>query len=238
MSTPLWNKKLKCPFCAFEFETTRMRSTVIKIKEKMTDFGNIYDGECAYFYAVTSCPQCTFSALNKDFDSIRAHYEPKVMDLCKAIVQSDRKKPDIFALGSMTPQTAILRHELAIAFTKKRSFKNLGTIAGLYMHLVWIYRLMGESEKEKTAMGEAAKAYEEFFEKGGDLPEKIGAPGVLYLIGELYRRQGLLKEARRFFERALANKEIRSFPMIANQARDMMMAAKEQMGQGQTEAEQ
>ena len=237
MPTPLWNKKLKCPFCQFEFETTRMRSTVIKIKEKMTDFGNIYDGECAYFYAVTACPRCTFAALNKDFDSIRAQYEPKLLELCKAISLSDKKKPDIFGLGSMTPQVAVARHELAIAFTKRRIYRNLGTLAGLYMHLVWIFRLMGDTEKEKAAMAEAAKAYEEFFEKGADLPEKLGAPGILYLIGELYRRQGLLKEARRFYERALASKEIKAFPFIADQARDMMMAAKEAMGQTAKEGE-
>lgn len=235
MSTPLWNKKLKCPFCHFEFESTRMRSSVIKIKEKMTDFGNIYDGECPYFYAVTACPQCTFAALNKDFDSIRAQYEPKVLELCKAITLSNKKKPDIFGLGSMTPQVAVARHELAVAFTKKRTYRDLGTLAGLYMHLVWIFRLMGATDKEKAAMAEAAKAYEEYFEKGADLPEKLGAPGILYLIGELYRRQGLLKEARRFYERALASKEIKSFPMIANQTRDMMMAAKEQMERTSTE---
>ena len=235
MSTPLWNKKLKCPFCAFEFETTRMRASVIKIKEKMTDFGNIYDGECAYFYSVTACPQCTFAAINKEFDTVKAQYEPKILEICKAIAKSDKKKPEMFALGHMTPQVAVLRHELAIAFTKKRIYKELGTLAGLFMHLVWIFRLMEDRDKEKAAMAEAAKAYEEYFEKGGDLPEKLGAPGVLYLIGELYRRQGLLKEARRYYERALASKEIKSFPFIANQTRDMMMAAKEQMEQSSAE---
>ncbi len=229
MSTPLWNKKLKCPFCAFEFETTRLRSSVIKIKEKQTDFGNIYDGECAYLYAVTVCPQCTFAALNKDFDTIRAGAEPMIMEVSRQIRQSAKKKPDIFALGSSTPEVAIKRHEMAITFMKIRKYGDLSTLAGLCLHLVWIYRMMKDYENEKKALAQAAKAYEEYFDKGNRLPENLGEPGVLYLIGELYRRQGLYKEARRYYEKSLASKEIRAFPRIAEMTRDMMFAAKQQM---------
>ncbi len=229
MATPLWNKKLKCPFCVFEFETTRLRSSVIKIKDKQTDFGSIYEGECPYLYAVTVCPQCTFAALNKDFDSIRAGAEPMIMEVSRQIRQSAKKKPNIFDLGISTPEVAIKRHELAITFMKIRKYGDLGILAGLYLHLVWIYRLMQDYENEKKAMAQAAKAYEEFFDKGNRLPENLGEPGVLYLIGELNRRQGLYKDARRFYERALASKEIRAFPRIAEMTRDMMYAAKQQM---------
>ncbi len=61
------------------------------------------------------------------------------------------------------------------------------------------------------------------------MPEKLGEPGVLYLIGELYRRQGLYKEARNYYGRAVMSKEIKSFPQIGNMARDMMQVAKDQM---------
>ncbi len=229
MSTPLWNKKIKCPFCTHEFETTRIRSSVIKIKDKQTDFGNIYEGECPYLYAVTVCPQCTFAALNKDFDTIRAGAEPMIMEVSRQIRQSAKRKPDIFALGNTTPEVAIKRHELAITFMKIRKYGDLGILAGLYLHLVWIYRLIQDYENEKRVMALTAKAYEDFFDKGNRLPENLGEPGVLYLIGELNRRQGLYKEARRYYEKALASKEIRAFPRIAEMTRDMMLAAKNQM---------
>jgi uncharacterized protein (DUF2225 family) len=230
MSTPLWNKKLKCPFCQTEFETTRLRSSVIRVKIKQTDFGNVYEGECAYFYAVTACPECTFAALNKDFEETKAGYEPKILEATKQIRKSLKAKPDIFKPGSMSPETAVKRHDLAIAFAKMRKYKNLASMAALRLHVVWILRLMGETEREKAALAEAASAYEEYFNKGGDLPEQLGEPGVLYLIGELHRRQGNYQEARRFYERSITSKEIKSFPRIAEMARDMMLAAKEQMG--------
>ncbi len=226
MNTPLWNKKLKCPFCRTEFETTRMRASVIKIKEKESDFGNIYEDECAYLYAVTVCPNCTYAARNEEFEKVRVEYEPKIMEATKKIRNSGKKKPDIFQLGSSTPEVAAKRHELAIAFLKRRNFLDRGALAGLYMHLVWIYRLSKDHEREMAVM---AEAYQDFHENGGDLPERLGEPGILYLIGELHRRQGLFKEARRFFERALASREIRNYPRIASMIRDMMLVAKAQM---------
>src|SRR5579859_6905130 len=163
MSEPLWNKKLKCPFCQTEFETTRMRSSAIKVREKQSDFGSVFDGACPYFYAITVCPNCTFAAQNKDFDSIRAQAEPKIMEASRRIVKSNPKKPDIFKLGPSTAEVAVKRHELAIVFSKMREYQDAGILPNLYLHIVWIYRLMGNSEKEKAALGHAATAYEEFF---------------------------------------------------------------------------
>ncbi len=229
MSNPLWNKKLKCPFCAGEFETTRMRSSAIKIKEKQSDFGSVYDGECPYLYAITACPFCTFASTNKDFDALRAGAEPKIMEASKKIRLLNAKKPEIFGLGPSTVEVAVKRHELAIAFSKIRAYQEAVIVPSLYLHLVWLYRMAGNKHKEMAAMAEAAKAYEEFLHKGSEMPENLGEPGILYLIGELYRRRDLFKESRRFYERALASREIRSFPRIAEMTRDMMMDAKEKM---------
>ena len=229
MSTPLWNKKLKCPFCKTEFETTRIRSSAIRVKETESDFGHIYEGECAYFYAVTVCPQCTFAALNKDFEGVRPQYEPKIMEASQKLRLSTKKRPDIFGLGTSTAPVAIRRHEMAVAFTQLRVYQDLNSLSVLYLHLAWLFRMIPDREKEMTAMAHAAKAYEDYHARGSDMPEHLGEPGVLYLIGELHRRQGLNKEARRYYERALASKEIKSFPRIAELIRDMMLVAREEM---------
>jgi uncharacterized protein (DUF2225 family) len=235
MSSPLWNKKIKCAFCGTEFETSRMRSSAIRVTEKESDFGSLYEGENPYFYSVTACPGCTFAAFNKDYDVLRFQAEPKILEATKKIRAAGLKKPDIFALGSMTPEAALKRHDLAIAFMKLRVYPNPGVLARLYLEKVWLYRLIKDFEKEKTAMAEAAQAYEDFHQKGNTMPENLGEPGVLYLIGELYRRRGLYKDARRFYEKALASKEIKAFPRIAEMTRDMMLSAKEQMIQAGTD---
>ena len=38
MSSALWNKKLSCPFCNGEFETTRLRASAIRVIEKHSAF--------------------------------------------------------------------------------------------------------------------------------------------------------------------------------------------------------
>jgi tetratricopeptide (TPR) repeat protein len=98
------------------------------------------------------------------------------------------------------------------------------------MHLVWIFRLAKDEEREKAAIAEAIKAYAEYYEKGDEMPEQLGEPGILYLMGELNRRLGQFREARRYYELALACKEIRSYPHIAGLTRDQILITKEQMG--------
>lgn len=227
MSEALWNYKLKCRFCDTEFETTRMRPSAIRVKEQESDFGNIYESECPYLYAITVCPTCTYAAKNKEFETVRVQSEAKIMAASKLLRQSTKPKPDIFGLGTSTPEVALKRYELAIAFFKMKYVKDLGGLANLYLQMVWLYRMLKNEEKEKLAIAQAITAYEEYLAKAYTLPENLGEPGVIYLIGEMHRRIGKHKEARRYFEQALASKEIRNYPRIADMIRDMMIVTKE-----------
>jgi hypothetical protein len=225
----LWNYKIKCPFCGTQFETTRMRNSSIRVKEQETDFSNIFEGECPYLYAVTVCPTCTFAAKNTDFEKIRVQAEAKIMSASKQLRASTRPKPDIFGLGPSTPEIAVKRYELVIAFYKMRYVMDLGVLANMYLQLVWLYRLMKNKEKEQLALAQAAAAYENYLAKAYNLPESLGEPGIIYLIGDMYRRMEKYKESCRFFEQALASKEIKDYPKIADMIRDMMMMTKEKL---------
>ncbi len=232
---PLYNYKIKCPFCETTFETTRMRPSTIRVKEQQTDFGSIFEGECPYFYAITVCPNCSFAARNSDFEKIRINAEAKIMAASKQLRASTKPKPNIFQLGPSTPEVAAKRFELAIAFYKMRYVVEMGVLANMYLHLVWIQRLSGNQEKEQTALLNAATVYEEYLAKAYTLPDTLGEPGVIYLIGELYRRQGKLKEARRLFESGLASKELREYPKIGEMIRDRIAEIKAEMEKtGQT----
>jgi uncharacterized protein (DUF2225 family) len=229
MSTPLWNKKMQCPFCSGDFESTRLRTSAIRVKEKHSDFGSIFEGESPYVYAITACPHCTIAARNEEFEKFNPSYEPKLMEVSRKLKDS-ASKPDLFQLGELSVDQAVRRHELAIAHHKFRAHSDSGELAGLWMHVAWMRRAQGDEEHEKLALAQAATAYQEFYEKGARLPEKLGEPGILYLLGELNRRQGKIKEARSYFSRALTSKELDAFPNIENLLREGMLTAKEQMG--------
>ncbi|MES2201260.1 MAG: DUF2225 domain-containing protein [candidate division FCPU426 bacterium] len=227
MSTPLWNKKLKCPFCGGEFETTRLRSSAVRVKEKQSDFGCVFEAENPYFYAITACPHCSVAARNEEFEKINASYEPKLIEVSKKLRQM-KDKPDVFQTGELSPEQAIRRHELAIAMHKYRGHAEAGELAGLWMHVAWIRRLQGDAEKERSALAAAEAAYLEFFEKGSKFPERLGEPGILYMIGEIQRRTGRLREARASFSRALYSKELASYPTVEGLLREGMLIAKEE----------
>jgi len=229
MSSALWNKKLACPFCNTEFETTRLRASAIRVKEKESDFGSVYEGPSPYYYSITACSGCSIAARNEEFEKFNGGYEPKLMEVSRKLKGSLSNKHEAFALGELTAEQAVKRHELAIAMHKFRAHADPGELAGLYMHVAWIYRASGNPAPERKALEAAAAAYEEFYEKGNKLPEKLGEPGILYLIGELMRRTGKVKEGRQFFSRALMSKELGAFPNIEHMLREGMLLAKDQM---------
>lgn len=229
MSSALWNKKVICPFCNAEFETTRLRASYIRVKDKQSDFGSIYEGPSPYYYSITACSGCSIAARNEEFEKFNASYEPKLMEVSKKLKGSVGTKHEAFTLGELTAEQAVKRHELAIAMHKFRAHADPGELAGLYMHVAWIWRAEGKSDSEHKALEAAAAAYQEFYEKGSRLPEKLGEPGILYLIGELYRRVGKVKEGRQFFSRALMSKELEAFPSIEHMLREGMLLAKDQM---------
>ncbi|HTB21392.1 MAG TPA: DUF2225 domain-containing protein [bacterium] len=230
MSTPLWNKKLVCAFCEHPFETRRVRQGALRVKEKWTDFGSLHEGLCPYYYAITACPKCLVAARNEEYDKLKAGYEPKLMEFSKR-ARSQPPKTDLAdpMSGDMGFELAVKRHELAIACHKLRAHGEPGELAGLWLHIVWMCRLKGDAGAEQAAMEQALAAYQVFFEKGDKLPEKLGEPGLLYLIGELSRRLGRFQQAREYYSRALSMRNLEDYPNIETLARDQMLVAKGQM---------
>jgi uncharacterized protein len=231
MSSPLWNKKFVCPFCAQEFATWRVRQGALRVKEKFSDFGALYEGVCPTLYAVTACPRCLVAARNEEFEKLKPDYEPKLMEFSRR-ARAQATRPDLGAGpdGVMAPAVAVKRHELAIACHKLRARAEPGELAGLWLHIVWLRRLEGDAGAEQRALESALEAYQMFYEKSDRLPERLGEPGVVYLIGELNRRLGRIQAAREHFSRVLSMKNLGDFPHVESLAREQMLVAK---GQGE-----
>jgi|SRR5665213_3833282 len=230
MSTPLWNKKLACPFCGHEFETRRVRQGALRVKEKWTDFGSLFEGVCPYYYSITACPRCFVAARNEEFEKIKPGYEPKLMDFSKR-ARLQAAKPELSPAfeGEFTVELAVKRHELAIACHKLRAHSEPGELAGLWLHVVWMWRLNGRAPEEQKALEQAFIAYQVFFEKGDKLPEKLGEPGVVYLLGELSRRLGRFREAREYYSKVLSMKTLSDYPNVEILVREQMLVVKGQL---------
>jgi len=219
MSEAIWFKEVKCAACDAVFKTPRIKSTHLKVKLGESDFHKVYEGINPILYAVTVCPECNYAQRNDDFDKITLEYHPEIIQIAKAIKASGKNVK--FPEGAdISVELAVKKHLLAITFYKHWKPENPLAIAGLYMHIVWMYREEGNREKELEFIPHALEYYIKTFEKGLQIPEKIGVPGIMYLIGELNRMLGKYPEAVNWFSKAVKADGIDNFPNIEHLARD------------------
>jgi uncharacterized protein (DUF2225 family) len=219
VSEPIWYKEVKCPACDAVFKTPRVKSTHLKVKLGEPDFHKVYEGISPLLYAVTVCPECNYAARNDDFDKVTLEYHPEIVQIAKAIKASG-KSVKFPVTADISVDLAVKKHLLAITFYRHWKPENPLAIAGLYMHAVWMYRESGNTEKEKEYLPLALEYYTKTFEKGIQIPEKIGEVGIIYLIGELNRMLGKYPEAVNWFSRVVKHDTIGNFPNIEHLARE------------------
>ena len=219
MGEPLWLKDVKCPACDFAFKTPRVKPSALKVKSSEPDFHKVYEEVNPLLYAVTACPNCNYAARNDDFDDKTLEYHPEILKLSAAIRES--KKNIVFPQVKETDtDTAVKKHLLAVTFAKQYKPEDPLTIAGLNMHIAWMYRENGNKEKDHEYLKAALEYYVKTFEKGNHIPEKIGVPGIMYLAGELNRVLGNYNEAVFWFSKTVQFDQISNFPNIEHLARD------------------
>ncbi len=219
LNDPIWMKEVQCKACDAKFKTARIKSSALKVKSMESDFHKVYENINPLFYAVTVCPECNYAARDEDFDKQELQYYPEVLNIALAIKQS-RKNVQFPCSRETNMEEAVKKHLLAIIFYKQFKPENPNTISGLYMHITWMYREAGLPEREKEYLQKALDYYIKTFERGSYVPEKIGEPGIIYMIGELNRRLGNYPEAVKWFSRGVKHAEIGAFPNIENMTRD------------------
>ena len=219
MTEPIWLKEVKCQACDAVFRTPRVKPSALKVKSSDPDFHKVYENINPLLYAVTTCSGCNYSARNDDFDSKTLEYHPEILKIASAIKETGKNVK--FSEGSdIDVETSVKKHLLAVFFAKHFKPEDPLTISGLYMHIAWMYREQGNREKDLEFQKMALEYYIKTFEKGSHIPEKIGEPGILYLIGELYRVLGNYAEAVNWFSRVIKHEQIGNFPNIENLTRD------------------
>jgi hypothetical protein len=94
------------------------------------------------------------------------------------------------------------------------------------MQLAWIFRALSNQKREESCLTKAAGVYEGLFQGGGDLPKKLGVPGVLFLLGDIHRRLRCYDKARYYYSRTLQTKELKSYPLVERRVREAIMLSR------------
>lgn len=191
----LFWKKMKCHVCSNDFESPRVRRSRYSVASVDTDFCTYYKGLNPLYYSVAVCPACGYAFTEnfkkpgkKEVEEMRAALSPPLEDL-----NTER-----------TFEMAVESFERAIASACLQKERN-ALLAGLHLHLAWVFRHAGKEAEEKEQLERALDSYAQAFEKDAEISNEAR---LLYLLGELNRRLDRPDEAVRWFSKVINDQSI------------------------------
>lgn len=194
----LFDKKCKCTICEHSFTTKKIRSRFVKLLHTDTDLCPTYSSpeDNPVLYYILVCPACGYS-FSDDFSP---YFPPGTKEVIQEKVCSNWT-PHSFS-NKRTIEDAIKTYKLAIYCATLKKEKHV-VQAGMYMRLGWLYRSIGNSEQEQRFMKLAIYEYSEAYSTQDYQGTQVSEVRILYLIGELSRRTGDIKEAGKNFSRVI-----------------------------------
>ncbi len=208
-----YEKNVICPICNGSFSLLKIRKSALRVVKTDDDFCNYYSHVNPIYYYVSICPHCYYAAPEIIFDKI-SYLEKKRL---KPALQAFKSSIDFW--GERSFEVAIVSLKLGIYCCEvRRTPKSI--IAGLCIRLAWLYRMNEAQEQEHYFLGQALCFYEEAFSSESFPIGGLSRAGVMYLIGELYRRMGELSIALMWISRAVEDPSIKSQPFINKKARE------------------
>ncbi|HHW71473.1 MAG TPA: DUF2225 domain-containing protein [Clostridiales bacterium] len=225
MNEYLMEKRVFCPLCQTSFNTTKVKTTKLRMIGRDTDFCTYYEDINPYFYEINVCPKCGFAFSDSHTGDILDEKREKF----KEIVSSKWTGRDFSGVRSI--EQAIETFKLAITSGEITGEKN-SKLAGLCLRLSWLYRIKKEKEEELRFMRWSAKLYEEAYQWEDFSDENAMELGtVLYLLGELNYRLEEYEKASKWFNVAFANSSEISASMM-DVIRDRWQDIKEDIREG------
>lgn len=214
MITPFYDKKVNCLYCEQTFTTKKVRSRFLRVKHVHSDFFQEFKDPVLnpYFYEVAVCPNCGF-AFTEQFST---HLSPNIKKTIEKGLR-DWKKQDFG--GERDIDTAIRTLKLGLLSATLKNEKHV-VIAGLCLRLAWLYRMKEDKEEEERFLNEALKQYKRSYEQADYLSTQMSDIRILYMIGELSRRVGKIKDAITYFSLVIQHENRELEKNIVNKARE------------------
>jgi len=216
----VWKKKMVCPVCAHEFESYNYKNKTQALKEKESDFHEIYEIFDPIIYDIIVCPSCFYASTVGEFEKLKAKdMETLFNEKRNSSFNYNRNRDFDMALES---------YDLAIECKKKMDKPNDALIANLYLKKAWIYRGLKEKNGEIKNLTEALHLYEKKYLTADSVGGSLSENGLAYLIGELARRSGDFNKAIKYFSIVLNSQEAKKEKYIYNLARMQYELLKEE----------
>lgn len=187
-----WEQEFNCPVCGKRFQSVRLFSDAIRIKDRDSDLKPTYDGVNALLFQPVTCPECLYTAFESDFEMSLGQKQKEMLTklfgklkvMLSVNLSKDRDLKDGASLFTIAAAvyTILERHLRA---------------AEAYLKLAWIFRDLNNHEEEMKALTGALKHFMESYTKE-ELSDEQQIM-VLFYLGELNARLSNKKEAVRWF---------------------------------------
>jgi len=187
-----WEKEFTCPFCGVVFRKKMVFYDAVRVRSRDPDLKPNYEGVNPLLYSVVSCPNCYFSTLEDDFEKIKLSQEKrtKVEEVLKNLREKLKLEEREDHIESVKRHTICALVYEALGDKKKTAVS--------YLRIAWLFRELGMRERERWAMEESLRFFEEFYRYSyyDDKEE----PMILFYLGVLNQMLGKKKEAAKWYE--------------------------------------
>lgn len=194
----LYDKNYTCALCKVKFTTKKARQGRLKILRQEEDFYKEYKKINPNYYLVNICPECGY-AFTDNFSELK----PDKIDIIKENVTDKWNKRDFGGIRDWHMAVEALKLGFLCGRLKE---EDLNVLAGILLHIAWLYREAEDKENEKRFLENARDYYLNVYQN--DISGNINLARLLYLLGELEKRIGNEKEAVNWFSRIVNDKKI------------------------------
>ncbi len=217
----LFERHFNCPVCGKQFTSMSVRSSAINTAQVESDRHTIYRGPSPLHYTIAVCPSCLYAAPYSKFEQpLAEHVGHKILAAHKG-----HKNLSLFG-GPRDLNLSMLAFNLSIESARIQNLPS-SEIAGLILGMAWIARESGNDDIEQRCLNQALECYIKAYTSEAE--GKLSDVELAYIIGDIQRRTGHNHEAVVWLNQALNSKNIKTYPNIEKQARDVWAMIREKM---------
>ena len=192
----LYDKEVTCPVCNFKFTVKAVKINSPRVSSRDSDFFIRYSVINPYLYDVWICNSCGYAAMKTDFPKVKSYQKDLVL---KNITRKWKPKEYPIVIDE---EHAIERYRLALLSSITME-KPASSNAMILLKTAWMYRLLEETDKEKSLLSQALSAFIDAYTNENFPIYGLQRDSITYLIGELYRLTGDNENALQWYSKVI-----------------------------------
>ena len=186
----LYDKSRTCPLCRHNFTSKAIKVGKNRLISVDEDLYAHYDIVNPLLYDIIVCPECSYSATTKNFDSLMSRH--------RKLLQDTFKKHSIHNNFSefVSISEAISMHKLALlsSITKK---SKIGEQAYIALHISWLYRDLGDKSNERLFTDRAYCGFNEALSTEHFPIQGLDEATLLYMLAAMAHNLGYNSESKK-----------------------------------------